>query len=75
MTPDQYTAQARTLKDSDLEIIVSSKVPSSQESIAAKFELARRERRRTFWLRDIVSWIALVISIVSIILSRRASKP
>lgn len=75
MTPDQHATHARTLKDIDLEIIVSTKVPSSQEAIAAKFELARREKRRTFWLRDIVAWIALALSVVSIVLSLHASKP
>jgi hypothetical protein len=74
MTFNQYATHARTLKDADLEIIVSTKVPSSQEAIFAKLELARRERRRTFWLRDIVSWIAPVISIISIVLSLRAGK-
>jgi hypothetical protein len=75
MTPDQYAAHARSLKDIDLEIIVSTKVPSSQEAIAAKYELARRERRRTFWLRDIVAWVALVLAVISIILSLYGSKP
>ena len=75
MTPDEHAAYARSLKDVDLEIIVSTKVPTSQEAIAARVELGRRERRRTFWLRDIVAWIALILSVISIFLSVYASKP
>ncbi len=60
---------ARSLSDNDLEIIRSTKVNTSMEAIAARVELDRRERRRTFWLRDIVAWIALVLSILSILIS------
>ena len=74
MTPDQHVTHARSLKDIDLEIIASTKIPSSQEAIAAKYELARRERRRTFFLRDIVAWIALLLSVISIIIALYRSK-
>lgn len=69
MTPDEHAAHAHSLADIDLEIIVSTKVPMSQEAIAARVELAHRERSRTFWRRDIMAWIALVLAIVSIIIS------
>lgn len=45
MTPDEYAAHARSLKAIDLEIIASTKTPSGQEAIAAKFESCLRKRR------------------------------
>jgi predicted nucleic acid-binding Zn ribbon protein len=69
MTPDEHAEHARSLADNDLEIIVSTKIPMSQEAIAARVELARRERKRTFWRKDIVAWIALALSVVSIVIS------
>ena len=35
----------------------------------AKAVLARRERRRSFFIRDIVAWIALILSVISIYLT------
>jgi len=75
MTPDRHIEHARSLKDIDLQIIVSTKTPSSQEAIAAKYELDRRDKRRTFWLRDIVAWIALVLSIIAILISFYKGSP
>jgi hypothetical protein len=75
MIPEEHAAHARSLSEHDLEIIVSTTRPTSQEAIAARVELARRDRSRTFWRKDIVAWIALALSILSVMLTFYFKKP
>lgn len=37
--------------------------------IAAKIEYDKRIRRRNFWSKDIIAWLALIISLGSFVLS------
>lgn len=39
------------------------------KQVAAELGLARRQYWRDFWVRGIVSWIALLLSIISLIVS------
>jgi hypothetical protein len=61
--------KARSLSDYELHQLVNSKVPWTEEHIAAKLELDRRDRNRRFWRQDLVAWLALVLSVVSLIVS------
>ena len=75
MTLEEYAAQARSLSDTELERILSRKIPTSNEAIAAKVERERRERYRAFWRKDIVAWILLLLSLVSIVVTFYFKKP
>lgn len=61
--------KARSLPEYELHLLVNSKVPMAEEHIAAKLELDRRDRNRRFWRQDLVAWLALALSIVSLIVS------
>lgn len=61
--------KARSLPDFELHLLVNSKVPMAEEHIAAKLELDRRDRNRRFWRQDLVAWLALVLSVISLIVS------
>lgn len=73
MTPDEFAAHVRVLKDVDLEFIVSTEAPATAEAVAANVELRRRKRRRTFWLR--IVWILLVLSVITIVIAIYAGTP
>ena len=68
---DYETAKrkARSLDDFGLLQQVHSKIPQAEEHIAAKLELESRERRRRFWRQDLVAWLALALSIISLVVS------
>ena len=59
----------REATDEELHRRIGAYVPDSDQFTAAKVELERRERNRTFWRKDIVAWLALALSIVSLLLS------
>lgn len=61
--------KARSLPEHELHLLANSKVPMAEEHIAAKLELDRRDRNRRFWRQDLVAWLALVLSVVSLIVS------
>ncbi|MCE5312513.1 MAG: hypothetical protein LLF86_05115 [Nitrospiraceae bacterium] len=67
MDRGQTEAKMRSLSDVDLNIIATTKVPCEERSIAQE-EIRKRERRRNFWKKDIVAWLALVLSIISLFL-------
>lgn len=69
MTPAEAAASIRHHTDHDLEINTSSTIASDMRHIAARIELARRKSRRAFWGKDIVAWIALAISTLSLLVS------
>jgi len=61
--------KARSLPEFELHLLVNTKIPMAEEHIAAKLELDRRDRNRRFWRQDLVAWLALVLSVVSLIIS------
>ena len=61
--------KARSLPEFELHLLVNTKIPMAEEHIAAKLELDRRDRNRRFWRQDLVAWLALVLSVVSLIVS------
>lgn len=61
--------KVRSLPEFELHQLVNTKVPTSEEHIAAKLELERRDRNRRFWRQDLVAWLALVLSVVSLVVS------
>jgi len=61
--------KVRSLPEFELHLLVNTKVPMAEEHIAAKLELDRRYRNRRFWRQDLVAWLALVLSVISLIVS------
>ena len=61
--------KARGLSDFELLKSVNSKVPMSDEHISAKLKLERRDRKHRFWRQDLVAWLALGLSIISLVVS------
>ena len=59
----------REATDEELHRRLGAYVPDSDRFTAAKVELERRERMRGFWRRDIVAWLALFLSVVSLVVS------
>ena len=58
--------KARSLPDFELQRQVSTLIPMAEEHIAAKLELARRERRSGFWRQHLVAWLALGLATISL---------
>ena len=58
--------RARTLPDAELHQQMGAYIPSSNQHVAAKVELGRRESHRAFWRKDIWTWIAVAVSIASL---------
>ena len=75
MTLEEQAAHSRELSDIELERVLATKISTSHAAIAARAEIARRERKRTFWRKDIVAWIALVVTVVSIVIGFLLRKP
>jgi hypothetical protein len=61
--------KARGLSDFELHKAVNSKIQMSEEHIAANLELECRERKHRFWRQDLVAWLALGLSIISLVVS------
>jgi hypothetical protein len=61
--------KARSLSDFELHQQVNTKVPMAEEHIAAKLELERRERCHRFWRQDLVAWLALILAIISLVVT------
>jgi hypothetical protein len=61
--------KARWLSDFELHMAVNSKIQMSEEHIAAKLELERRDRKHRFWCQDLVAWLALGLAIISLVVS------
>lgn len=59
--------KAKSLTDFDLHRAVNTKAPMAEEHIAAKLELEKREQCRRFWRQDLVAWLALGLSIISLV--------
>jgi hypothetical protein len=66
---EKLTQEARLLPEVELLRRTSTLIPMAEEHIAARAELARRERARNFWRKDIVAWAALLLAIVSLLVS------
>jgi hypothetical protein len=66
MFPQRDTAQYESDPDSVLRNIVDSYIATGNRA-KAELELETRAWLRDFWSRSIVAWIALVISIVSVV--------
>jgi hypothetical protein len=75
MNTKQLEEEARSLPEAELRIRVATKISTSEPHIFAKMELERRERRRNFWGKTIVAWLALAGSLFSIWLSWYWHKP
>ena len=58
-------------KESDEKLIelLHTKTPTGPLYIAAKIEYDKRVRKRDFWRKDIVAWLALCVSIISLSIS------
>jgi hypothetical protein len=56
-----------TLSDAELEQIAASK--DSSLAISALVELRKRNERRAFWRGTVTAWIALAVSILSLLVS------
>lgn len=69
MDAQEAERDAQAQDDKELRVRVASKSPASMAHIFAKMELERRERRKSFWRKDIVPWIAIFISLVSLSLT------
>ena len=61
--------KARYLSDLELHMLVSSKVPMVEEHIAAKLEIERRDRNRSFWCQALVARLALCLSVISLVVA------
>lgn len=49
--------------------LLHTKVPTGDLYIAAKIQYEKLLRKRNFWSKDIVAWLALVFSLGSLIVS------
>jgi len=49
--------------------LLHTKLSTGDLYIAAKIEYEKRLRRRNFWSKDIVAWLALVFSMGSLLVS------
>jgi len=58
-------------KESEEKLIeyLNTKTPTGPLHIAAKIEYEKRVRKRDFWRKDIVIWLALCVSICALIVS------
>ncbi len=65
---DLHVAKARSLSDFELHNLTGFYDGTPAKS-AALVELARRKFWRDFWTHGIIAWIALVISIASLIMN------
>jgi hypothetical protein len=61
--------RVRQFDDAELRRLIHTESLTSTPHIAAKHVLEKRERWRRFWSKDIVAWLALVLSIISLLLS------
>jgi len=55
--------------DENLIELLHTKTPTGPLYIAAKIEYDKRVRKRDFWRKDIVAWLALCVSIISLVMS------
>ena len=55
--------------DQNLMAVVMADNASLSDRAACRLELEKRKWRKDFWSKGIVAWIALVLSVVSIILN------
>ncbi len=64
MTPDKFGLHMRALRRAELEFVVESHPPTSQEAIAARAELARRATWQHLFLRTALTALAVSILVV-----------
>ena len=69
MDYETATKNARSLTDFDLHLHVDTLLRGNVEHITAKLELERRQRSRRFWRQDLVAWLALVLAILSLVVT------
>jgi hypothetical protein len=62
-------ARARKLSTIELRQDMASQQKWSPMHLAAENELARRESRKAFWRKDLWTWVAVAISLISLALS------
>jgi hypothetical protein len=55
--------------DLELRTLIKTKTETSDLHIEATHELERRKDVRTFWRKDIVAWIALLVALGSLVVS------
>jgi hypothetical protein len=75
MSLEKLAQEARLLPEVELLRRTATLIPMAEEHIAARAELERRERARSFWRRDVVAWAALLLSIVSLLVSLSRHAP
>lgn len=56
------------LSDDKLIELLSTKTPTGDLFVAAKIEYENRIKKREFWRKDIVAWLALGIALCSLLL-------
>lgn len=54
--------------EAQLREMIGGMTPGTDCRVAGEMALAKLLRRREFWKRDVVSWAALVIALISLIL-------
>jgi|GEM_PF-2051663 len=54
--------------EQQLRELIGSQKPGTDFRVACEIELEKRRRRREFWRRDIVAWIALAIALISLLI-------
>ncbi len=64
MTPDECGLHMRALRKGELQFVVESHPPTSQEAIAAKAELARRATWQHLYLKIALTALAVAILVV-----------
>ena len=65
---EKEVVRARSASEADLHLWAGLN-PSSPLRAAATVELERRAFWRAFWSHGIISWVALVVSILSLLVS------
>lgn len=63
------TSKFENATDEELLRILEFQPGDSEARVWAKLELEIRKDRRQFWRKDIIAWIALVLSVCSLLLN------
>lgn len=69
MTLEEEIQRIKKLPQQELIRITQTRAAYAEDHIAAKNELLRRERSHKFWSQDLVAWLALAVSLLSLVVS------
>jgi hypothetical protein len=69
MTEAELLKEAGSLSDFELLRRVNTLVPMSEQHIASKIELQRRESCNRLWRTDLWAWLGFVLAVISLIVS------